>query len=82
MYGKEIECGIALILVLAAGISMGLTGCAKAKEKPVLTMGSWRADDTAAWTALLGEYKKASGVEIQFKPTQSARLQRNAPPPA
>jgi raffinose/stachyose/melibiose transport system substrate-binding protein len=59
----------ALILVLVAAVSMGLTGCAKAKEKAVLTMGSWRADDTAAWTALLGEYKKASGVEIQFKPT-------------
>ena len=56
-------------LAVAAALSLGVTSCAKAKEKPVLTMGSWRADDVTAWTNLLAEYKKATGVEIQFKPT-------------
>ncbi|CEM62308.1 carbohydrate ABC transporter substrate-binding protein [Treponema phagedenis] len=48
-------------------------GCTKTEDKKdeqvVLTMGSWRADDVAAWETILAEYKKISGVEIQFKPT-------------
>jgi len=35
-----------------------------------LVMGSWRADDVAQMTALLGEYKKVKpNVDIQFRPT-------------
>ena len=68
---KPITAGIALALVVAAAAVF--TACTKAEapkaEKVVLTMGSWRADDVEAWTKLLAEYEKASGVLIQFKPT-------------
>ena len=70
------------IIAVSAGILMLTaaalaTGCAKKAEEPktpkaekiVLTMGSWRADDVEAWTKLLAEYEKISGVLIQFKPT-------------
>jgi len=47
-------------------------GCVKSTrknaEKTVLTLGSWRTDDLGAWTRLLAEYEKVSGVSIQFKP--------------
>lgn len=68
-----------LFLLLTIGLAIGalavFTGCAKkaedtkSAEKVVLTMGSWRADDVEAWTKLLAEYEKVSGVLIQFKPT-------------
>ncbi|MEL3905973.1 MAG: extracellular solute-binding protein [Treponema sp.] len=64
---------IAAVGVIAAlALAAVLTGCTKAEEpkaeKVVLTMGSWRADDVDAWTQLLAEYEKTSGVLIQFKP--------------
>lgn len=60
-----IAAALALVMVfpLAAGGSKE-----GAKSNVVLTMGSWRADDVAGWTKLLAEYKKTTGVEIQFKP--------------
>ena len=59
-----------LIIILGAGILYA--GCVdtakKDAEKTVLTLGSWRTNDSAAWTQLLAEYEKVSGVCIQFKP--------------
>ncbi len=58
---------VALALVMALPLAAGGSKDG-AKSNVVLTMGSWRADDVAGWTKLLAEYKKATGVEIQFKP--------------
>lgn len=58
---------IALLLsaVLLAGVLPALA------EAPVkLTMGSWRADDTAQVQALLDKYAAESGVQIVFEPTK------------
>ncbi len=55
-----------VIMPLTAG---GSKDASKKADSVVLTMGSWRADDVTGWNALLAEYKKATGVEIQFKPT-------------
>ena len=56
-------------------LAMVCSGCTKntdtkkkSAEQVVLTLGSWRADDFEAWTQLLAEYEKLSGVLIQFKP--------------
>ncbi len=63
---------IFLMVLVASMAAVVITGCAKKEEKSektVLTMGSWRADDVDAWTKLLAEYEKVSGVHIDFKPT-------------
>ncbi|MDR0502992.1 MAG: extracellular solute-binding protein [Treponema sp.] len=62
------------VFILIAVIMTGLlfTGCSKKadSEKVVLTLGSWRADDTVQMNNLLAEYKKVKpNVEIQFRPT-------------
>ena len=69
---KQITAGVITVLILA--IASVFIGCSKKEDMPkaekvVLTMGSWRADDVDAWTKLLAEYEKVSGVLIQFKPT-------------
>ena len=69
---KRTAAGICAALFAVAVIA-AVCGCAKTDtpkaEKVILTMGSWRADDVEAWTQLLAEYEKTSGVLIQFKPT-------------
>lgn len=71
--GKKLTVLTALALCLTMALPLAAGGSKDAAKKgssgTVLTMGSWRADDVAGWTALLAEYKKATGVEIQFKPT-------------
>ena len=68
--GKKIAFLAALaVCIAAAPLAAGGSKDAGKSAGPVLTMGSWRADDVAGWNALLGEYKKLAGVEIQFKPT-------------
>ena len=85
---KNITAGVITILLFTAATFF--IGCSKKEDMPkaekvVLTMGSWRADDVDAWTKLLAEYEKVSGVLIQFKPTNppdynaSLRLQRYRP---
>ncbi len=59
---------LAMCLVIALPLAAGGSSDSGAKTKAVLTMGSWRADDVTGWTNLLTEYKKTTGVEIQFKP--------------
>lgn len=63
---------VALLIAVSFTAVALLSSCTKAEEpkaeKIVLTMGSWRADDVDAWTKLLAEYEKVSGVLIQFKP--------------
>lgn len=68
--GKKLCLLAALVMSLAIVMPLAAAGNSDTgKTKAVLTMGSWRADDVAGWTNLLAEYKKATGVEIQFKPT-------------
>jgi raffinose/stachyose/melibiose transport system substrate-binding protein len=58
---------IALITVLIISACGGET---KPEGAVVLTMGSWRADDTTQMNQLLAEYKKVNpAVEILFRPT-------------
>ena len=72
---KKVTASI-LILLLIVSAGLVFIGCTKSTdtrtkkdstEKTVLTLGSWRADDLDAWTRLLAEYEKVSGVRIQFK---------------
>lgn len=68
--GKKVTVLIALAVCLTMVMPLAAGGSKdSAKSKTVLTLGSWRADDVTGWNALLAEYKKVSGVEIQFKPT-------------
>ena len=64
-----------MIFLMMLSVAMVCSGCTKntdtkknSAEKVVLTLGSWRADDFEAWTQLLAEYEKESGVLINFKP--------------
>jgi len=63
----------AIFWLLMAALVMSLAfSCKKegASGKVVLTMGSWRADDTAQVNKLLAEYSKLKpNVEIRFQPT-------------
>ncbi|MDR2053517.1 MAG: extracellular solute-binding protein [Treponema sp.] len=60
-----------LVVLLTAGLPF-LTGCNKKKtdssESVVLTLGAWRPDDTAQLNAILAEYKKISGVTVEYRP--------------
>jgi raffinose/stachyose/melibiose transport system substrate-binding protein len=60
-----------LVVIIAAASPLFAAGKkdAAASGGVTLTMGSWRADDVAQMNALLAEYKKATGVEIKFQPT-------------
>lgn len=60
-----------LLIISLTIIPVFATGEAEmAKEKTVLTLGSWRTDDVEQINALLAEYAKlVPDVEIQFKPT-------------
>jgi len=63
----------AIFWLLMAALVMSLAFSCKKNEasgKVVLTMGSWRADDTAQVNKLLAEYSKLKpNVEIRFQPT-------------
>lgn len=68
---KKLTVLTAAVLTLVMALPLAAGGAKDSGTKSgsvVLTMGSWRADDVAQWTALLAEYKKATGVEIQFRP--------------
>ncbi len=59
---------LVMCLVLAMPLAAGGNKDSGKAGNAVLTMGSWRADDVTGWTNLLAEYRKKTGVEIQFKP--------------
>jgi len=66
---KFLAVGMAIVFAILAIPAFAGGGAASgAKTSAALTLGSWRADDVAQWTALLAEYKKATGVEIKFQP--------------
>lgn len=69
--GKKVTVLIALVACLTMVMPLAAGGSKDSGKAgaTVLTLGSWRADDVNGWNALLAEYKKISGVEIQFKPT-------------
>jgi len=58
-----------LVAILVTTLSISCTGSGSSSGKIVLTMGSWRADDTAQVNRLLAEYSKLNpNVEIRFQP--------------
>ena len=59
-----------LIALLLAALMLAAMLPALAEAPVKLTMGSWRADDTAQVQALLDKYAKESGVQIVFEPTK------------
>ncbi len=68
---KKILGAVLVVALFCSGIVFaGGSKDTSGKDKVVLTMGSWRADDVAQMNRLLSEYRKvAPNVEIQFKPT-------------
>ena len=63
----------AIIIVIAAVLTTPLSAGggrdADSGGRAVMTMGSWRPDDTAQLNNLLAEYRRLSGAEILFRPT-------------
>lgn len=55
---------VSLLAVMLLTVSIG-----GAIAETTLTMGSWRADDVEQMTALFNVYKEATGVQIDFQPT-------------
>ncbi|MCZ8515415.1 extracellular solute-binding protein [Paenibacillus filicis] len=50
----------------------GTAPAASAQPKVKLTMGSWRTEDTDAYTKIIAEFtKKNPNIEIEFKPTKN-----------
>jgi len=56
---------IALVAVMMIVVSAGSVFA----QDTTLTMGSWRADDVEQMNALFDVYKEATGVQIDFQPT-------------
>ena len=57
-----------LVLMLAVLALVSLVSGVAAADV-TLVMGSWRADDVDAMNELFAAYEAASGVKIEFKPT-------------
>ncbi|HUJ74498.1 MAG TPA: ABC transporter substrate-binding protein, partial [bacterium] len=59
-----------LVAVVAALVGFAFVAVPAGAQKVNLTMGSWRADDVAAWNAILAEFSKANpDIAIKFDPT-------------
>ncbi|MEG0865198.1 MAG: extracellular solute-binding protein [Clostridia bacterium] len=56
-------------LAALLAMTLMLTLVAGAFAETTLTMGSWRADDVDQMTALFNLYKEATGVQIDFQPS-------------
>lgn len=58
-----------IIVILLAIMLLTLSISSVFAQDVTLTMGSWRADDVDKMNALFEVYKEASGVQIDFQPT-------------
>ncbi|MGI6214307.1 MAG: ABC transporter substrate-binding protein [Christensenellales bacterium] len=65
-----------LAILLLASMLLALIPATFAEES-VLTMGSWRNEDTEQVQALLDKYKEISGVSIRFEPTRNTEYNAN-----
>ena len=58
-----------LVIALVAVMMIVLSAGSVFAQDTTLTMGSWRADDVEQMNALFDVYKDATGVQIDFQPT-------------